>query len=194
MFTSPPYWKLEEALTLIRGLQPEVRKLGYRVCLGGEVLNKGESKNDLDLYFISRDNPRQKVYPDRLVRWLSKLWGSRTDIDSPADEKSIYDYAFIYWYGGLGINVFITIGGASEEVREDISDIIDTEMNTAPTNDIAETEGNPFVEQRAAVQARQWTGLGSIDLPVPNVAYTNPTEVTEQVIRTGAAGRITSLR
>lgn len=45
-------WTLEEALYLIRRLQPKVFLHGYNLCLGGSVLNKGFSTKDLDLYVM----------------------------------------------------------------------------------------------------------------------------------------------
>ena len=42
-------WYLDEALGLIRELQPNVFKFGYHLALGGSVLNVGLSVNDLDI-------------------------------------------------------------------------------------------------------------------------------------------------
>ncbi len=47
-----PTWTLEEALILVRALQPTAWQYGYHLCLGGGVLNKGVSSKDLDLYFL----------------------------------------------------------------------------------------------------------------------------------------------
>lgn len=55
-------WTLDQALDLIRDLQPDVRALSYHVTLGGGVLNTGQSEKDLDLWFIPlndhESNPR----------------------------------------------------------------------------------------------------------------------------------------
>lgn len=42
-------WNLEQALYLIRALQPKARLCGYHLLLGGGVLNNGSSNHDLDL-------------------------------------------------------------------------------------------------------------------------------------------------
>lgn len=74
-------WTLEEALMLIRGLQPETRKFGYHLCLGGGVLNKGFSDKDLDLYFLPMTGNLEEVVKkenvDKLVGWLEKIWGPK---------------------------------------------------------------------------------------------------------------------
>ena len=42
-------WTLEEALELIRGLEPNLSKCGYHVALCGGVLQQGRSEHDLDV-------------------------------------------------------------------------------------------------------------------------------------------------
>lgn len=48
-------WKLEPALYLIRQLAPIALDHGFSVALYGSVLLSGESKNDLDLFFVLQD-------------------------------------------------------------------------------------------------------------------------------------------
>lgn len=116
-------WQLNEALELIRALQPGTRKYGYHLCLGGSVLNKGMSKKDLDLYFLSLDNSA-KPNPVGLRIWLKELWGEGEPLagvrlnqdNDPAysiDEHSPYEDKLKYNYGGLRIDVFI-MGGERE--------------------------------------------------------------------------------
>jgi hypothetical protein len=48
-------WTLEEALHLIRLIQPKVmRDANYYLALAGGVLNNGSSENDLDLVAVPR--------------------------------------------------------------------------------------------------------------------------------------------
>ena len=72
-------WTLQEALQLIRDLQPQLKPLHYHVALGGGVLNKGTSQKDLDLYLLRFDNdddgeaatqPTDKERRDRLAKAL----------------------------------------------------------------------------------------------------------------------------
>ncbi len=49
-------WTLEQALTLVRTLQPQLHEQKYHVALGGGVLNNGASDKDLDLYLFPFDN------------------------------------------------------------------------------------------------------------------------------------------
>ena len=48
-------WTLDTAVAFVREHQPHVMHLGYYIALGGGVLNKGWSDNDLDLVVVCRD-------------------------------------------------------------------------------------------------------------------------------------------
>jgi hypothetical protein len=70
-------WNLDDGLKLIRAMQPDTRRYGYHLTLGGSVLNQGESRKDLDLYFLPLNNPRiAEEDPTGLIDWLVKMWGN----------------------------------------------------------------------------------------------------------------------
>lgn len=71
-----PMWTLDEALDLIRRIQPKLKPLGYHVCLGGGVLNIGSSEKDLDLFFVPLTNVDRPEL-DPLVFWMGGQWGTR---------------------------------------------------------------------------------------------------------------------
>jgi hypothetical protein len=109
------YWTLEEALELIRGLQSKTRDFNYHLCLGGGVLNTGESKKDLDLFFLPLDNGKQSL-PDWLLTYLETLWGKSEDLiksnpayeaETPAVEPSVCRHKKKFTFDGLRIDVFI---------------------------------------------------------------------------------------
>lgn len=80
-------WTLDEALRLVRGLQPEAKKFGFHVCLGGSVLNMGVSPKDVDLYFLPlRGKDAQQM--DALVIRLEGLWGAAEPIGGVASSKT----------------------------------------------------------------------------------------------------------
>lgn len=56
-------WTLDDALALIRSLQPAAMESGWCLMLAGGVLNNGFSANDLDLlaYPRDRDAVRQRL-------------------------------------------------------------------------------------------------------------------------------------
>jgi hypothetical protein len=115
MSTMKPYWELEEALGLIRSLQPETRKFNYHLCLGGGVLNKGESKKDLDLYFLPMNNGEKVGTPNELVAWLDGLWGRGESLLGSIDYPDVvrswkedgYLHKLKYNYCDLRIDVFV---------------------------------------------------------------------------------------
>lgn len=74
-------WTLEDSLKIIRAVQPETRRFGFHLCLGGGVLNYGESNKDLDLYFLPMDNG-EAPDPKGMLEFLESLWGSYESIGS----------------------------------------------------------------------------------------------------------------
>jgi hypothetical protein len=70
-----PLWTLDDALTLVRALQPFTRQFGYHLTLGGGVLNVGSSTKDLDLFFLPLDNGGVNR-PDDLLSWLKLTFSS----------------------------------------------------------------------------------------------------------------------
>lgn len=78
-------WNLEDSLKLIRSLQPETRRFNYHLCLGGGVLNKGESDKDLDLVFVPMDNGKGSD-PNGLLAFLKTLWGEAHPFSTPDGE------------------------------------------------------------------------------------------------------------
>lgn len=49
-------WTHYEAVNIIQELQEFAHSCGYHICLGGGVLNKGVSYNDLDLIIITGES------------------------------------------------------------------------------------------------------------------------------------------
>lgn len=134
---APTYWRLDEALELIRALQSDVRKFGYHLCLGGGVLNTGKSDKDLDLYFLSLDNQGPSD-PDALIAHLENIWsckgvdiwGSGTTDGGPDPSEvqpplagpapvnpSPYTVKLMFSYTNLRIDVFIL--GGLRRVKEE---------------------------------------------------------------------------
>lgn len=74
MTEKTPVWTLDQALTLIRDIQPGLKPLGYHVALAGGTLNAGRSFKDLDLVFIPLTNDEAPSV-DALRDHLSALWG-----------------------------------------------------------------------------------------------------------------------
>lgn len=81
-------WNLQLALEHIRLMQPQLRAMGWHVCLGGGVLNVGFSDNDLDLYFIplesDDDEPSGNI--GELEEYLLTRWGAAS-VNSDYDSK-----------------------------------------------------------------------------------------------------------
>lgn len=101
----PTIWTLEDGLDIIRAIQPDTRKFGYHLCLGGGVLNKGSSHKDLDLYFLPMGGPKSN--PDGLVSWLESMWSRPNDIDPDYPHGLPYLRRLKFQYGELRIDVFV---------------------------------------------------------------------------------------
>jgi hypothetical protein len=70
-------WTLDDALVLVRGIQPQLHARRWHVALGGGVLNKGTSEKDLDLYFLPFDDGQESTV---LLPHLETWWGKSTPL------------------------------------------------------------------------------------------------------------------
>ena len=112
-FTQAGEWTLDDALRLIRDLQPSIRKFQYHVVLGGGVLNNGYSVKDLDLYFlpfgdagIPVDLPHLKAYLSIRLGTPAPLGYSAVDHEYPPDATYGED-RYTYILANRRIDVFI---------------------------------------------------------------------------------------
>jgi hypothetical protein len=81
-------WDLEQALRVVRALQPVTREYNYHLAIGGGVVNNGESKKDLDLYFLPMGGfpgNEKPTNPDGLLKRLEKLWGASIPLQASLD-------------------------------------------------------------------------------------------------------------
>jgi hypothetical protein len=104
----PPKWTMNSALKLIKTLQKKAWEAGFALSLGGGVLDRGESTNDLDL--IALPSARQKNNVTELLKaffsvqhpvnsltlkWkgllVFKLEGS-IDLVIPINKKEVLDF------------------------------------------------------------------------------------------------------
>ncbi len=104
-------WGINDALALVRELQPKLHLRKYHVAMGGGVLNKGYSEKDLDLY-IFPFNGADTIEP--ILPYLESVLGGSTDIGSdkdgyPADPSFQVRVKFQIPQGR--IDVFITKNG-----------------------------------------------------------------------------------
>ncbi len=119
-------WIMDEAVDLIRTLQPAVWELGHHLCLGGGVLNKGESAKDLDLYFLPMGGEKGKMsaqWQTDLLPWLDTVFGpgemfqpdkgetrelNKQEYDVPMyPAYNAYKYKKKHQFAGLRVDIFI---------------------------------------------------------------------------------------
>lgn len=107
MTKKPILWLLDDALFLVRKLQPDTRQFGYHLALGGGVLNAGLSFKDLDLYFLPLDD--QTIPPDaeNLLSWLFEQLGESKPLVDERYNSAHYKHKRKYSYAGSRIDVFI---------------------------------------------------------------------------------------
>ena len=120
------YWTLEDALPLIRAIQPITRTYHFHLCLGGGVLNKGRSNKDRDLYFLPL-NHDDIADVKGMEAWLTSVWGPPEPIgdDDYLDIEPIYKRKLKYTYSGLRIDVFI-LGEPDEKAATTSATAVDT--------------------------------------------------------------------
>lgn len=99
-------WILDEALALVRFIQPMTRAFGYHLAIGGGVVNRGFSDKDLDLYFLAMEDS-SALNPTGLLVLLDAFWGQREDIGNGSYRKSHYKHKVKYAVDGRRIDVFV---------------------------------------------------------------------------------------
>jgi hypothetical protein len=109
-------WTFDDALPLIRAVQPVVRRFGYHVCLGGGVLNKGASDHDLDLYFLPMNN--KGFNTGEVLKFLEKTWDYQGPIGEGKYPPDIFCRMEHYTYSGLRIDAFFL--GEDSTVQEKV--------------------------------------------------------------------------
>lgn len=97
-------WTLEEAVALVRQIQPTLHASRWHVALGGGVLNKGTSQKDLDLYFFPFDSNVRPVFG-----YLTFLWGNASPLSRLENEypKNAHFDSMKFFPEGKRIDVFI---------------------------------------------------------------------------------------
>lgn len=106
-----PMWTLMEAIELIGPFQAALRPFDFHVALGGGVLNKGSSINDLDLYVLP-------VFKDRPYHWnaleqlIYEFLGQHSDLlhtsEGPMTKRGpCFRYQWRCVRGGKVIDVFV---------------------------------------------------------------------------------------
>ena len=104
-----PVWTLDDALELVRNLQPWTRDYAYHLAIGGGVVNTGSSLKDLDLYFLPLDNDGFVPRTDALLDDLQKHFGPYEPIVAPeyAHLHSFYRHKVKFENAGKRIDAFI---------------------------------------------------------------------------------------
>lgn len=112
-------WTIDQGLHIVRALQSHTRQFGYHLTLGGGVLNKGESKKDLDLYFLPMGgfdgDPRHR--PDEMLRYLSGIWGTPEPLAKSLQDREKYGRTESFYKHAVQ---FTRWGGPSRTIRQRI--------------------------------------------------------------------------
>lgn len=105
MATKPIMWTLEEALSLVRELQPKLHLIQYHVTLGGGTLNCGYSRKDLDLFIIPFDSGS----PHKVIAVLKDVLGESRPMttDTNYAESPVHKDKLIFDFCNKRIDVFI---------------------------------------------------------------------------------------
>ena len=70
-------WTLEQALEFIRGLEPELVKVGFGAGFVGSILVKGRSDKDIDFVVYPRDKSKYdigEVYATFVAYGMKRVW------------------------------------------------------------------------------------------------------------------------
>lgn len=110
-------WVFKDAQDLVAAMRSKVNNLGYEITIGGSVLTKGESKNDLDLFLIPKQDGGNPLPVDLLMWIASKLGAGKTIVAAAqADPNArtgtqirppVFAHKMRFDLGGRKIDVFV---------------------------------------------------------------------------------------
>ena len=102
-------WTLDEAQALVAQLEPVIPKLDYHSLLGGSVLHKGQSEDDLDLWFFPLNGYESNIPPvyDVLEAALGPLRPIRDSPDYKAGEPYYVKEMLMGSWMGKRVDLFI---------------------------------------------------------------------------------------
>lgn len=106
-----PAWTLDEALEVVRRLQPLVRPLDFHFAIGGGVVNAGRSYHDLDLYLLPVFKGRPYDF-NAIEQLLYDTFGPKSDLIATSEgptgrEGPTYRFQWRYLNNGRTVDVFI---------------------------------------------------------------------------------------
>jgi len=113
----PAMWHLDDALRLVRELQPVAKGFGYHICLGGGILNRSVSYHDLDLYYLPLIGER--IDESGLIESMEIGWGKSTRAVSGGEPTAPYsaklrftldDHPINQFHGTLEVFILATKG------------------------------------------------------------------------------------
>lgn len=108
----PPKWNLENARPIIQAMDPIARRCNFSVALRGSVLFQGESDKDLDLCFLSEDDPEVCSVP-RLLQEIARDMPQQIDHYGALNEGP-HPFAVIWLRDGRHIDAHFWIDKPSQ--------------------------------------------------------------------------------
>lgn len=85
-------WTLEEAIKLLRELEPTANAHGLHLGITGSVLYKGESQKDLDIVVYPRKTTQTNIHAQDGMKFrvaVAPKWNFRTPYH-PEDTKEVW--------------------------------------------------------------------------------------------------------
>src|SRR5687767_4684004 len=101
-------WTLNDALAVIRQIQPLIRKFNYHVAIGGSLINTGSSAKDADLYFLPLNNGEENK-TEELKQFLTLIWGEGAPMGGEGydEESTVFEAQLKFTHEGRRIDAFI---------------------------------------------------------------------------------------
>ncbi len=87
---------IDQALDIVRDLQPAAMRIGYYLALAGGTLNKGHSYNDVDIIAIPREGAIGGREGDNLITYFNeKLTQTRPpSLNTRGRAINVYHYSY----------------------------------------------------------------------------------------------------
>jgi hypothetical protein len=103
-----PKWTFEDALPIIRAIDPIARRCNFSLALRGGVLLRGESDRDLDLCFLS-EGDLEFCLPEMVLEEIAKVLSDQIDHYGELYFEGTHPYAVIWLRDGRHIDAHFWI-------------------------------------------------------------------------------------
>jgi hypothetical protein len=110
-------WTIEEAVELVRSIQPHLHAVRWHATLGGGTLNRGSSEKDCDVYVLPFSGEESST---SALGAVAAHWGAYEPMSETGEyaDDPRFDYMVKFIVGGKRVDCFVLRGSVPEDIAQ----------------------------------------------------------------------------